>query len=178
MKEVKAFLAGLFCVLTGCSGITTADYRNETPRFDIRQYLNGRVEGWGVFEDIKGKVTNRFYVLMETKWQGNVGTLKEYFTFHDGKKQERVWTITMLDDNNFEATAEDVIGKAKGQQNGNAVNMKYILQVPVDGKTYNMDMDDWMYMLNDEIVVNRTSMKKLGVKVGELSLFFKKIGKK
>jgi Protein of unknown function (DUF3833) len=49
-----------------------------------------------------------------------------------------------------------------------------VLAVPVDGSTYNMTMDDWMYMIDDSTISNRTNMSKFGFTVAELTIFFRK----
>lgn len=156
-------------------GVEAVSYKSETPKFDMKKYFNGDIEAWGVFQDFKGKVSNRFYVRMKASWNGNVGTLKEDFKFHDGTVQQRTWVITLTDENNFTATAGDVIGPAKGEIYGNAIRMQYVLALPVKGKTYNLSMDDWMYLMDEEYVINKTKMKKFGVTVGELTLFFRKL---
>jgi Protein of unknown function (DUF3833) len=175
MKRITALFAGLLYMLTGCSSITTADYASTTPKLDIRQYLNGKLEAWGVLFDYTGKADLHFYVTMEGSWKGNVGTLKEDFTYSDGRKDQRTWTITFTDDTNFTATAHDVAGMAVGSQAGNAANMRYTLNaVRASGDTVTLSMDDWLYLIDDKTLMNRTKMRKLGVTVGELMIAFKK----
>jgi hypothetical protein len=175
MKTIKTFIASLMFLLGGCSGQTPEDYANATPKLDLREYLNGRLEAWGVLFDYTGKVDRQFYVVMEGSWNGNEGTLKEWFTYSDGRKDERVWTVTYSDDHHFTGTAHDVIGKAEGKQFGNAVNMQYTLRAKRDsGDTIDLSMDDWMYLIDDKTLINRTTMKKFGLKVGELVIAFRK----
>jgi hypothetical protein len=167
--------AGIIYLLTGCSSVTTADYAANTPRLDIRQYLNGRLEAWGVLFDYTGKADLHFHVTMEGKWNGNVGTLKEDFVYSDGRKDQRTWTITFTDDTNFTATAHDVEGIAIGSQAGNAANMAYVLNaVRGNGDRITLTMDDWLFLVDDKTLINRTKMKKFGVTVGELMIAFKK----
>ena len=66
------------------------------------------------------------------------------------------------------------MGEAKGRVNGNAVNLNYVLNIPYKDSTMNLDMDDWMYLTEKNTIVNRTSMKKFGFKVGEIVLVMKK----
>src|SRR5436190_10859060 len=105
MNKFKAALAGLIFFLTGCSGVDTSIYKNETPKFDLRQYLNGDIEAWGIFQDYSGKVASRFYVRMNASWQGDTGTLKENFKFSDGTEQKRTWVIKITDEHHFIANA-------------------------------------------------------------------------
>ena len=177
MRKFLSLIITLLSLLSvgGCMGVEAVSYKNETPQFNMKEYFNGDIEAWGIFQDFKGKVSNKFYVRMNASWNGDVGTLKEKFKFSDGTTQERTWTIKLKDANNFSATAGDVIGEAKGEIYGNAVRMQYVLDLPVKGKNYKLNMDDWMYLMDNEYVINKTKMKKFGVSVGELTLFFRKL---
>lgn len=159
-----------------CSSITPRDYSQNQPKLDIRKYLNGKVKAWGILEDRSGKITRRFTVEMKGKWQGNTGTLEEHFVFDDGKKDQRTWTINFSDDNNFTASAGDVVGKASGLQDGNAMRMNYVLDLEVEkGKRYKVNLDDWMYLIDEKTLVNKSSIKKFGITFGELTIFFQKL---
>lgn len=164
--------------LFSCSNLTPKTYESNSPKLDIQQYLNGKVKAWGILEDRSGKITRRFVVDMEGKWEDNKGVLEEYFTFDDGEKSERIWTIIFDDENNFSATAADVVGKATGSQHGNAMQMQYVLDLEVDkekGTRYNVTLDDWMYLLDDKILVNKSKIKKFGITFGKLTIFFQKL---
>ena len=163
-------------MLTACLGPNLSDYASNTPKFDIRKHLNGDLEAWGGFFSFSGKADPLLYVKMTGTWQGNDGTLSEEFKYSDGRTQHREWKIHFIDDTNFTATASDVVGTAKGRQEGNAVNMKYVLTVKTkEGKSYNLSMDDWLYLVDDNHIINRNTMHKFGIKVGELIMGFKKV---
>ncbi len=171
----KALLAGLLLLLAACSCPPKVDdYAGREPAMDIREYLKGNVEAWGVIQNRAGMVTDQFHVTLKGTWKGNDGTLEEHFLYTDGRKDARVWSIHFSDDHHCTATAHDVIGEAKGAQFGNAVNMAYILHVPVKDTTYDLSMDDWMYLMDKHTDLNHTTMHKFGIKVGELFLTFKK----
>lgn len=164
--------------LLSCSNIKPKDYQANTPKLDIREYLSGKITAWGMLEDRSGKITRRFTVDMEGKWNGNEGVLEEYFTFDDGEKSKRIWTIKFSDDHKFTASAGDVIGEAKGSQYGNAMQMNYVLDLVVDkekGTKYKVALDDWMYLLDDKTLVNKSTIKKFGITFAKLTIFFKKL---
>lgn len=175
MNKFKSIVAGLVFVLTGCSSVTPADYAGMGPKLDLREYLNGPLEAWGVLVDYTGKADRHFHVKMVGTWNGNEGTLEEDFVFSNGQTDHRVWRITFSDDHNLTGTAGDVIGTAHGQQDGNAMNMRYTLRAKRDaGGTIDVAMDDWMYLVSDKVLINRTKMKKFGFTVGELIITFRK----
>ena len=170
----KTALAALAIAgLTGCASIDIADYRAEKPVLDLAQYFNGTIDGWGMFQDRSGKVVRRFTVRIDAKWEGTTGTLDEHFEYADGEKQNRVWNL-VKEGNQYRGTAADVVGTAEGSTEGNALHWRYVLALPVDGKTWHMDMDDWMFLIDDKTMLNRTAMSKFGFRVGEVTLSFRK----
>jgi len=164
----------LAIALAGCAAPKVADYAAERPVFDLASYFNGRIEAWGMFTDRSGKVVKRFTVVMDCKWQGDEGVLDEDFTYSDGTKQRRVWKITRGPDGRYTGRADDVVGEAQGQARGNALRWNYTLALPVDGRIWHVQMDDWMYLMNGQVMLNKTVMSKFGVTLGEVTLSFRK----
>ncbi len=174
MKRRLLLGAAGAAVLSGCAAPQLADYAGETPRLDLRQYFNGTLDAWGVFTDRAGKVVKRFTVVMQCSWQGDEGVLDEAFTYSDGSRQRRVWRLKQLADGRYTGRAGDVVGEASGQQQGNAFHWRYTLALPVDGKVYEVEMDDWMYLMDGRVMLNKASMSKFGVRLGEVTLSFTK----
>ena len=164
----------LVMLLTGCAAPRVENYRDESPVLDLREYFDGQVEAWGMFQDRSGRVVKRFTVAITGSWSGDVGTLEEDFVYSDGTTQRRVWTITRADDHTYTGYAEDVIGEAGGQAWGNALRWRYVLALDVDGKTYHVDFDDWMYLVDEKVLLNRSEMRKFGFRLGEVTLAFRK----
>ena len=151
MKKICATLGTLAWMLSGCSSITTEDYAGTTPKLDIQHYLNGQLEAKGILYDMHGKADTQFHVALHGKWNGGHGVLEEHFVYSDGRKEERTWTIDFTDEHHFTASAHDIVGEAKGSQNGNTVNMQYILDARrPSGDTITLSMDDWMYLLDEK----------------------------
>ena len=160
--------------LAGCAGPEPARYAAEQPRLDIRSYFDGTVDAWGVFTDRSGAVVKRFTVVMDCRWHGDRGVLDEAFTFSDGTRQRRVWRLTRVGEGRYEGRADDVVGVAVGEERGNALQWRYTLALPVDGRTWNVEMDDWMFLMNEQVMLNRATMRKFGVRLGEVTLSFRK----
>jgi hypothetical protein len=161
--------------MAGCAGPKVEEYRNEKPVLDMATYFNGKLDAWGLVRNRSGKVVKRFRVDMTGTWQGGNGTLEEDFTYADGSKSRRVWNISRIDANHYRGTAADVVGEAVGEARGNALQWRYVLAVPVDGKTYNVNFDDWMYLIDDKLMLNKSDMSKYGVGLGEIIVSFRKI---
>ena len=160
--------------LWGCSSVNIDEYRAEQPVLELREYFDGTIDAWGMFQDRSGKVVKRFHVLIEASWQGDTGTLDEQFTYSDGTTQRRVWTITRLGPGRYSGRADDVVGEAAGEAAGNALRWRYVLALPVDGKVYNVDFDDWMFLMDEQVMLNRSLMSKWGFRLGEVTLSFHK----
>ena len=170
-RILAALLAA--ALLAGCASVDVARYANERPALDLKRYFDGTIDGWGMFQDRSGKVVTRFHVVIYAKWSGDTGTLDEAFEYADGRRERRVWTI-VKDGDRYSGTAGDVVGTASGTAAGNALHWRYVLALPVEGTVWNMDMDDWMFLMDERTMLNRTTMSKLGVRVGEVTLAFRK----
>jgi hypothetical protein len=175
MSRLLAILAAAFA-LAGCASVQVDDYRSEKPVLDLRSYFDGTVDAWGMFQDRSGKVIKRFHVVIEASWQGDTGTLDELFTYSDGTTQRRVWTITRTGEGRYIGTAADVVGEAQGEASGNALRWRYVMALPVDGKTYHVDFDDWMFLIDERTMLNRSFMSKFGFRLGEVTLSFRRRG--
>ena len=160
--------------LVGCAGPQVQDYAQQTPVLDLRSYLQGCLQAQGLFTDRAGRVVKRFQVRMEGRWQGDEGTLDEHFTYSDGSTQRRLWRLRHLGQGRYSGTADDVVGQAQGEQAGNAFHWTYTLALPVDGRVWHVDLDDWMYLLDETTVMNRSSMRKFGLHLGDVTLVFTK----
>jgi len=173
----RAALAGMvggLAIASGCAGVDPASYSGEKPVLDLKTYFNGDIDAWGVFQDRSGKVVRRFTVLMKCSWVGDTGTLDEDFSYSDGTKEKRIWTIRKLPAGRYIGTAGDVVGEAQGTAAGNALNWRYTLALKVDGSTWNVEFDDWMYLVDDRVMLNRATMSKFGVRLGDVLLSFTK----
>ncbi|MEO7400240.1 MAG: DUF3833 domain-containing protein [Polaromonas sp.] len=160
--------------LTGCASQNLADYAQEKPALDLARYFNGRIDAHGIFQDRGGRIVKRFTVVMDCQWNGDQGVLDEAFTYSDGSTQRRVWRLTKHADGRYTGTAGDVVGEAEGQISGNAFRWNYTLSLPVDGKVHELQFDDWMYLMDERVMLNRANMSKFGVRLGEVTLSFTK----
>lgn len=164
----------LTVTLGGCMPAVT-NYADTNPAFAPEEFFNGPIKAWGMVQDRTGRVRERFDVDMVGRWDGNVGTLEEDFTYYsDGRTQRRVWTITKMPDGTYHGTASDVKKDAHGQRSGSAMRWKYVLELPVGDKVYDVTLDDWMFQMNDGVLINRSYLKKFGITVADLIIFMQK----
>jgi hypothetical protein len=183
MNMVRAFnrLLGMTLLIPGLQMLTACagsprieDYAQEQPRLSLSSYFNGDVKAQGVFTDRSGRVVKRFSVALKGRWNGPNGTVEEEFSYTDGTKQQRVWTLVETTPGRYEGRAHDVVGVAAGQAAGNAFHWHYTMALPVDGRVINVQFDDWMYLMDEHIMINKARMSKWGVYLGEVTLVFVK----
>ncbi|MDB5894570.1 MAG: hypothetical protein JWQ88_2101 [Rhodoferax sp.] len=172
MKRRFLLLVASAAALAGCAGPRVEDHAGEKPQLDLRRYFDGVLDAYGVFTDRSGKVVKRFTVVMRCSWTGDEGVLDESFSYSDGTTQKRVWRLTRGADGRYTGRADDVIGEAAGQERGNAFNWRYTLSLPVGDKVYAVQFDDWMYLMTDQVMLNKAAMSKFGVHLGDVTLTF------
>jgi len=169
-----ALFAVIFSLITGCTSMKVQDYAHTQPKFDLFNYFEGKTEAWGQFQDRFGTLKRRFKVSITGTVEGNVLTLDERFIYDDGEKQTRIWTITQTEDGHYIGTAEDVIGQAKGLSAGSVLNWSYTLALPIGERVVNVQFNDWMFLQDNTTMINRAEVSKWGIRLGEVTLFFKK----
>lgn len=152
------------------------DYENTTPELKIENYFQGETKAWGIFQDRFGKVRRKFTVDIDGTWDENNQklTLIEDFIYDDGETEQRIWTITKTDENIYTGSADGVVGKASGESEGNAFNFKYTFDLPVNGKAMRVTFDDWMYLQDNNVLFNKAIIKKWGIRLGDVYIFFDK----
>ncbi|TRX55051.1 DUF3833 domain-containing protein [Thalassomonas sp. M1454] len=184
MKNILIVLLSM-SMLISCSH-QIEDYKNTKPKFVLEEFFNNKLIARGIVQDYSNKMTRHFCVEIDANWQADgdnlVGTIDEEFYFDDGERQNRIWSITRIEDNgkvSYQGTANDVPELAYGSSEGNAFRWQYELSVAIkddDGgsTTYVFDVDDWMYQLDENYMFNRSSLIKFGIEVGQISIYFDK----
>ncbi|MEP0356329.1 MAG: DUF3833 domain-containing protein [Paraglaciecola sp.] len=158
-----------------CSSANIDNYENTTPKLKLNEFFDGELVAHGMVLDINGDLTRRFVADITGTWQGKQGTLDEQFIYDDGETDTRVWKLTELEDGSYQGTANDVIGLATGKSVGAAFYWRYDLEIIVDGESLVVTLDDWMYLINDDVLLNKSRIIKYGIEVGEVILSIRKL---
>ena len=161
-------------MLAGCAGPNLEDYQGQAPELVPSEFFQGELSARGVVKDYAGQVIRTFDADIVASWDENgVGTLDEVFRFNDGEVQTRIWTLTP-DNGSYHASAGDVVEAGTMRWQGNAIHMNYVLRVAYGDGTIDVRMDDWMYLVTPDTLINQTTMSKWGVDVGEVVLVIQK----
>lgn len=166
-------VAAAFGFLAGCS-TSLSDYASTKPKFNLQEFFSGELTATGMFQNYSDKVVRRFNVEMTGQWNGNKGILDETFYYADGETEKRIWTIISLGGDRYTGTADDVVGEATGRVSGYALNWQYTMRLSVDDDTYDVTFDDWMYLIDENTVINKAKVSKFGFTVGEVTLVINK----
>ena len=142
--------------------------------FDITRFLLGRTRAWGIFEDRFGHLRRRFDVEMEGRWEGDAFLLAERFVYDTGETEARTWRLKRDTPGRFTATCADCVGEARGVSSADTIRMSYTFRLKLATRTLTVHLDDRIYRLGDGIAMNRATMRKWGIRIGELSLFFRR----
>jgi hypothetical protein len=175
-RRRASLLAALVSALlmSGCASLDIETYARAEPAFDPFRYFAGEVHAWGLVQDWRGRVTRRFDVTIKGHQEGDLMVLDEAFRYDDGETDTRTWHIARTGDGAYSGSADDIVGNAIGETAGNAMHWTYDLDLVVNGSSYRIAFDDWMWQLDNEALINRSKLRKFGVTVGEVIIFMKR----
>lgn len=174
--------AVLIVLLTACSSVDIHQYKSNQPILVLDQFFNGELSAHGILKNRSGEVIRYFNVTMTGSWDENgVGTLAEKFIFNDDSIQYRTWTFTpvAMTENvattepntiKYQATANDTLAPSLIDLSGNAFFMNYDLLINYQGDDIDVNIDDKMYLVNENVIINESVMTKYGIEVGYITL--------
>lgn len=152
----------------GFAGQSPEDYKGAAQPFDLRKHLNGPILCEGVIFGLTGRVSSRFVADFHATWNGDKGRMTEHFRYCSGETQNREWRLTLLPDGRIRAEADDLIGAGQGRQSGSGVQLSYRIRLPERAGGHVLDVVDWMYLVDNGTIINRSQFRKFGFKVAEL----------
>lgn len=171
-------LATVF-LLGACSSVSVTDYADNEPAFNPESFFDGRLVAKGVLKDRSGLVIRRFTADIKAYWKEGIGTLEEDFLFDDGEESRRVWTLTPSPSStgtkSYVATAGDVVGDGRARVAGNAMFLDYVLTVPYGDGSIDLAIDDRMYLVSPDLLINESQMRKFGLSVGQILLSIQRV---
>jgi hypothetical protein len=175
VRNPAYLLLALFLPLAACSGGPSLDdFESSKPELELQRFLDGRLTAHGIFQDRFGEVRRSFVVEIEGEWDGEALTLVEDFTYEDGSTEQRIWSLTQTGPESWRGSAEGVVGEATGEERGNAFNWRYTIDLKTPDGELRASFDDWLWQMDDRVMINRAYVTKYGVEIGQLSIFFRR----
>lgn len=172
---MRQWFLAILVLLTGCSSMKIEDFAGSSPAFVPEEYFLGQTKAWGFFQDRFGTIRREFVVTIDGTMDGDTLVLDEYFEYRDGETDRRVWRIKNTGNGNYEGRADDIIGVAKGEVKGRAMRWAYEHDLPVGDSTWRVTFDDWMFLQDDQVMMNRSSIFKFGFKLGDVVIYFTRV---
>lgn len=173
IKKVVAAL--LTALLSACSTMSIEDFKNDEPKLLLEEYFVGNTRAWGLFEDRFGNVQRQFVVDIQGTWDGRTLTLNEDFIYNNGETENRVWTIQKSGENTYSGSTQHAVGEALGTSDGNAFHMQYDFNLKVGDSTWKVHFNDWMFLQTDNVLINKATVTRWGIKLGTVFLSFRKL---
>jgi len=168
MQKTIAILLAM--TLSACAGVTVEEYQNRGPVFSAESFFSGSLTAHGVVKNYRGYASRSFVADITACWQDGVGTLDEQFVFDDGEKQTRVWRLMRSADGSYAATAGDVRGEGRASTSGNSMFLDYVLTIELEDGSIDVAVDDRMYLVSENVLINESSLTKFGLPVGGILL--------
>ena len=133
--------------------------------------LAGKSVGEGTFSAING--TERgFTAYLDGTWDGEVLTLVEDFEYDDGEIDKKTWRLTKRADGEYSGTREDVVGTARGYNDGEVFRLEYDVRLPgKDGEPgMKVSFKDVLAKRADGVIINNANVGKFGFRVARVEL--------
>ena len=175
MKKLLHRTALLVAIVltTGCAfSPPTPDNIGEA--FVLERDLIGRTVATGSFSAIDG--THReFIAYINGTWDGKAVTLIEDFEFADGEKERKTWVLTKLENGDWSGTREDVIGTARGYQDGKAFRLEYDMALPDDegNPGRKLRFKDVIVNSTNGVIINNATVGLWGFRVATVKLLIR-----
>ncbi len=152
-----------------------SEFKDERPEFRPTEFFAGRTRSVGVIENRGG--APREIVRTEThgEWEGDWLQIEQDLTFGKSAPQHRSWRVRQIDPHHYEATANDIVGTARGEAWGNAFHWSFTLALSPGNPLANLRMSQWMYLQPDgRTMLNHSTLRKFGIVVGQATEQFRK----
>ena len=148
----------------------------QIPDFLPERYFVQPLAAYGVFVDRFGTIRRQFEVAIQGTATDDGFILDEAFIYDDGVREKRKWVIVKRSDGHYEGRCDDVIGHATGRHQDNVLRWQYRFRLAMYGRKVSVHFDDVMVLHQGGVMVNRATISKWGVKLGEVLLSFRPSG--
>ena len=171
MKTVfrGVLISGIF-MLTSCASKPDVP-ENIGEAFVLERDLIGKTVARGGFSAIDG-TEREFVAYIDGTWDGEVVTLVEDFEYTDGVKETKTWKLTKLSNGEWSGVREDVVGTARGYQDGAAFRLEYDMALPDEEGNPGRKMRFRDIIVNDDegSIINNATVGMFGFRVATVNL--------
>ncbi|HXG90146.1 MAG TPA: DUF3833 family protein [Vicinamibacterales bacterium] len=173
MKSIVGVVPLLAVVVSflGCaSAMKPVDFAGGAPPFDPIAFFTGMTTSSGVQENRGGTPVKRVTTRTSGHLERDVLHLEQDLQFGTDKPQHRSWQIRRIDAQRYEATANDIIGTARGEAHGNVFHWRFTVARSPGNPLKNVRVSQWMHLQPDgRTMIIHSTIRKFGVAVGQVT---------
>lgn len=163
--------------LAGCSSMNINQFAAGQPAMSPQNWMVGTVDGYGIITDRFGNVKSQFHAHEVGTWDPATSTvtLTEHINYLQGSTApptDRIWHFTETSNGNWTGTADDVIGTAIAQQQGNAWHLVFHQKLPVGSHQLEVTVDDWRIRESDNVALDTSTISKFGIHLATAQIAF------
>ena len=164
----------MLLALAACSDpLPVQAFAKDGPAFDPVTFFTGRVRSWGVLEDRSGQPSSIVTTDCTGAAEGpDALRMTQRLTIGAEPPVTREWRMRRTAPGRYEATANDMVGTATGEAAGRAFHWRWTLALSPGNALKNVTMDQWWYLQPDGSMLNRTTIRKLGIIAAEVTEHF------
>jgi hypothetical protein len=140
-----------------------------TPGFRLERRLLGVNRVSGLVHDRLGRLQVGFSGLMEARLEQGALTMTQELNYSDGRVDCRYWCIRPEGAHGYRGSTSDSIGNVAGIAQRNSVNLRYKITLPMAGGMRRVDIDEWMYLQPDGLILTHAVLRIWGIRVGTVS---------
>lgn len=161
----------MLALLCGCSApMRVQSFAAPGPQFDPVRFFTGHTRSWGVLENRSGAPTGRVETDCHGEAEGPDGLhMVQLLKMADGTVRTRDWRMRRTGPHSYQATANDMVGTATGEAAGRVFHWRWVLATDPGNPLKNVALEQWMYLMEDGAMVNRTVISKLGITLAEVT---------
>ena len=171
IRAVRAFALAVLIggTLSACATRPPPPANISAP-FAVERDLAGRNTARGTFRSITG-ARRDFTAELNGAWDGRTLTLVEQFAFDDGERDTKTWRLQRLANGEWSGTREDVVGTARGFQDGDVFRLEYDVNLATgNGSTRKVRFRDVLALGGPGVVINTATVGWYGLRVGSVEL--------
>ncbi|MDZ7629047.1 MAG: DUF3833 family protein [Parvularculaceae bacterium] len=170
MKTIAAAVLAAVALAACATRPAIPDEASASRPFAIERDLAGKTVGRGAFKSITG-ADRLFTAYLDGTYEGETLTLVEDFEYDDGEKDRKTWRLTRQASGEWSGTREDVVGTARGYQDGPAFRLEYQVDIPMkNGGKRRVGFRDVLILRADGVVYNKANVGWRGFAVGGVEL--------
>ena len=145
------------------------------PRFIFEDFFAGKVIAKGhMIYRFPNKKINNINAVFKGIYKNRTLYLKEEY-FEEKNKSVRNWEFSKHSNSSYSGIANNVIGNICVTVKENNLEMHYLFKTYYKSFSINLEVKDSMFMLEDNNIVNTTSISKFGINIAKAILLYTKL---